>query len=164
MKKIEQPDGNQINELELEIKKAKSIIEIYKREKLVILRELVKIKHENEELRKESVDVTTSTTKSLTNVKQSYFLHLSKIKPLMVSAILEYEGRASSGICSQPSNLSLMINELSELYKCLLLHDNQPEITFQIFKKLFSFMVANLLNIIMLRKDLCHWIKVKMRF
>ncbi|KAK4337050.1 hypothetical protein RND71_044126 [Anisodus tanguticus] len=68
------------------------------------------------------------------------FLRLSeeKIQPLIVPAILEYEGLATSGICSQPSNLSrlgslsseqdgrdspiekpvsLMLKELSELYK-----------------------------------------------
>ena len=112
------------------------------------------------------------------------FLRLSeeKIQPLIVPAILEYEGLASSGICSQPSNLhrsgsvsnehdvmsnshekpvNLMINELSELYKCLLLHDNQPEITFQIFKQLFFFVCAGALNNLLLRKDLCHWNKVK---
>lgn len=87
------------------------------------------------------------------------FLRLSeeKIQPLIVPAILEYEGLASSGICSQPSNLhrssslsaeqqdelatslekpvNFMVNELSELYKCLLVHDNLPDMISQIFKR-----------------------------
>jgi len=120
------------------------------------------------------------------------FLRLSeeKIQPLIVPAILEYEGLASSGICSQPSNLNrsgsisssneqddtllssplekpvnLMINELSDLYKCLLLHDNQPEMIFQIFKQLFFFICAGALNNLLLRKDLCVWNKaMQIRF
>jgi myosin-5 len=115
------------------------------------------------------------------------FLRLceEKIQPLIVPAILEYEGLASSGICSQPSNLhrsgsissepdgmsspiekpvNIMINELSELYKCLLLHDNQPEMIFQIFKQLFFFICAGALNNLLLRKDLCHWNKVSFIF
>ena len=83
------------------------------------------------------------------------FLHLSeeKIRPLIVPAILEYDSLVSSGICSQPSNLNLLINELSELYKCLLLHGNQPVITFQIFKKLFFFISAGALINLLQRKD-----------
>lgn len=112
------------------------------------------------------------------------FLRLSeeRIQPLIVPAILEYEGLASSGICSQPSNLhrsgsigsehderavsplekpmTKMVKELSDIYKWLLLHDNQPEMIFQIFKQLFFFICAGALNNLLLRKDLCHWNKV----
>lgn len=119
------------------------------------------------------------------------FLRLSeeRIQPLIVPAILEYEGLALSGVCSQPSNLlnrsgsisneqddammssplekpvNIMVNELSELYKCLLLHDNQPEMIFQMFKQLFFFICAGALNNLLLRKDLCHWNKaMQIRF
>ena len=99
-----------------------------------------------------------------------------RIQPLIVPAVLEYEGLATSGIYSQPSNMhrsdsrmqedpsakpvELLVTELSDLYQLLRLHVVQPEIIFLIFKQLFYFICSGALNNLLLRKDLCHWNKV----
>ncbi|RWS27899.1 unconventional myosin-Va-like protein [Leptotrombidium deliense] len=114
-----------------------------------------------------------------------------RIQPLIVPAVLEFEGLASSGIYSQPATIQrsgsisgedsvpssptekpvdALIKELSYLHKVLLLHVVEPELINQIFKqckfkKLFYFICAGALNNLLLRKDLCHWNKaMQIRF
>lgn len=107
-----------------------------------------------------------------------------RIQPLIVPAILEHEGLASSGIYSQPkqrsasiSNQDLedptsiekptdaLIKELSFLHKILLLHVIEPDLITQVFKQLFYFICSCSLNNLLLRKDLCHWNKaMQIRF
>ena len=106
-----------------------------------------------------------------------------RIQPLIVPAILEYEGLASSGIYSQPKQRSAsisnqdmedstiekptdaLIKELSFLHKVLLLHVVEPDLISQVFKQLFYFICSCSLNNLLLRKDLCHWNKaMQIRF
>jgi myosin-5 len=107
-----------------------------------------------------------------------------RIQSLIVPAILEYEGLASSGMYSQSiqrsgsitdsDNLSpsptekpidSLIKELSYLNRILLLHVIEGDIIHQIFKQLFYFICASSLNNLLLRKDLCHWNKaMQIRF
>ncbi|CAG2105109.1 unnamed protein product [Medioppia subpectinata] len=107
-----------------------------------------------------------------------------RIQSLIVPAILEYEGLASSGMYSQSiqrsgsvtddTNLSpsptekpidSLIKELSYLNRILLLHVIEGDIIHQIFKQLFYFMCSSSLNNLLLRKDLCHWNKaMQIRF
>ena len=109
-----------------------------------------------------------------------------RIQPLIVPAVLEHEGLASSGIYSQPkqrsgsvskesdddiSNLETekpmdsLIKELSFLHKLLLLHVVESDLISQVFKQLFYFICSCSLNNLLLRKDLCHWNKaMQIRF
>ncbi|RWS07279.1 unconventional myosin-Vc-like protein, partial [Dinothrombium tinctorium] len=109
-----------------------------------------------------------------------------RIQPLIVPAVLEFEGLASSGIYSQPAAIQrsgsiseqdslpssptekpvdALIKELSYLNKVLLLHVVESELVNQIFTQLFYFICAGALNNLLLRKDLCHWNKaMQIRF
>ena len=108
-----------------------------------------------------------------------------RLQPLIVPAVLEYEGLASSGICSQPTvnrsgsigneddvgsqeidkPVDALIKELSYLHRILLLHAVEGELISQVFKQMFYFICAGALNNLLLRKDLCHWNKaMQIRF
>jgi len=130
------------------------------------------------EYRELFADIAVWTYQGL--IKQSE----ERIQPLIVPAILEYEGLASSGLYTQPKQRSAsvtednpvppsptdkpvdsLVKELSYLHKILLLHVVEADLISQIFKQLFYFICSSALNNLLLRKDLCHWNKaMQIRF
>lgn len=108
-----------------------------------------------------------------------------KVQPLIVPAVLEHEaiagisGNKPCGMRSRASSLArdlespvdpqhaldVLLKELNNFYKVLLVHGVDPELITQVFKQLFYFICAGALNNLLLRKDMCHWSKgMQMRY
>lgn len=106
----------------------------------------------------------------------------AQIQPMIVGAILENESISGlstgkpSGFRRGASNTSAsddtkdyspeqLVNAIKKIYKMLKAFDIEDDLIRQLLKQLLYFICANALNNLLLRKDMCHWMRgLQMRY